>query len=110
MPKGALPGLGVFGSRLSKWAPVGPQWARHGKVVPPGLLSSEMEWPVELSRFAAAFTKQAVILYVGGATTQHSLYWKTDGAEESWTCMSCDYGGATTASRGKATLPRCSWP
>ncbi len=33
------------------------------------------------------------LLYVGGTTTQHDIYWKTNGDEaDAWTCVMCDRG------------------
>lgn len=36
------------------------------------------------------FPEPGGILYAGGTTTQHCLFWKTDGAPDAWTTMACD--------------------
>ncbi len=48
------------------------------------------KWPETVP--APAWPAPGGLLYVGGTTTTHSIYWKTDGAETSWTCMISDYG------------------
>jgi hypothetical protein len=32
------------------------------------------------------------LLYAGGTTTEHSIYWKTAGKADAWTCAVSDYG------------------
>ena len=35
------------------------------------------------------------LLYAGGTTTLHSIYWRTAGAPDAWTCAVCDSGCET---------------
>lgn len=41
---------------------------------------------------APAYPEPGGLLFVGGTTTTHDIYWKTEGSPDAWTCAVCDRG------------------
>jgi hypothetical protein len=48
------------------------------------------KWPALVP--APAWPEPGGLVYAGGTTTQHCIYWKTTGAADAWTCAVSDYG------------------
>ncbi len=48
------------------------------------------QWPEQVP--FPVWPEPGGLLYVGGTTTTHSIYWRTTGSEDAWTCVVGDYG------------------
>lgn len=93
---GAYDDAGAFFDLLFVLSPAHPPGPHDLNAVPlmteltKSLADIQGRWPKQVP--FPVWPGPGGLLYVGGTTTQHGLYWQTQGPADAWTCVVGDFG------------------